>query len=90
MPERYNFVTENIDELEKAIAIAGDLGEFSENVIVNKYLRYDRRLAYFITGQSIEIDSNCGPIELRSLLEGERIAAVFINHPSETGTINCE
>lgn len=98
MPERYNFVTENIDDFKKAIALVGELGEFCNNVMVHEFKRIGISLqdgkavdtstrSYFITGQSIEVDSNAGCIELRTLLQGEGVAAVFINHPSEHGAI---
>lgn len=100
MSERYNFVTENIDDFKKASALVGELGEFCNNVMVHEFKRIGISLedgkavdtstrSYFITGQSVEVDSNAGCYELRSHLEEAKIAAVFINCPTETGTIYC-
>jgi len=101
MPERYNFVTENIDDLRKAQAIANELSAFCNNVHVHEFKRWvgklvnqkyqdDGSVSYFITGQSVEVDSNAGCYELRGCLEEAGIAAVFINCPTEAGGINCK
>lgn len=100
MPERYNFVTENIDDFKKATAVVGQLGDFCINVMVHRFERIGARMvddkcektvsvSYFITGQSIEIDSNAGCFELRNCLQDANVAAVFINDPTQTGAINC-
>lgn len=101
MPERYNFVTENIDDFKVATAIVGQLGDFCGNVMVHRFERIGSRLVggkceetvnfyYFISGQSIEVDSNMGCDELRTCLQEAGVVAVFINGPTETGAVNCE
>lgn len=101
MPERYNFVTENIDDLRKAKAVAMELNEFCINVHVHEFKLFGGKLyhdkyvdngsvSYFITAQSIEEDSNAGCYRLRGCLEEAGISAVFINCPTEAGTINCK
>ncbi|HEY4288257.1 MAG TPA: hypothetical protein VGN00_14230 [Puia sp.] len=87
MPERYNFVTDNLGDRAKAIEAIAELNEFANNVMLHEFERYDRKPGYFITGQSIEVDSNAGCYELIAMCQAHELAAVFINGPSEMGII---
>ena len=90
MPERYNFITENIDDHAKAAELLVDLKEFCDQVRLHEFDRIGGGKGYFIAGQSIEEDSNAAPLDLRLCLEGMAVAAVFINDPTEIGAINCK
>lgn len=96
--ERYNFVTDNIDDLEKVSELVSLLQDICTVVFIQSYKIISVKLVegvlvktyttrYFISGQSLEVDSNCGCIELRNILNDEGVAAVFINGPTETGVI---
>lgn len=51
MPERYNFVTENIDDFKKATALVGELGEFCNNVMVHEFKRIGMSILELLTGK---------------------------------------
>lgn len=85
--ERYNFVTENFDDRKKGIEIVEELNEFAEHVLLHEFTRIGGGQSYFISGQSIEEDSNAGCWELRNCLQSHEIAGVFINHPAQYGAI---
>lgn len=87
MPERYNFVTENFEDRKKGISIVNELQEFANHVLLHEFNRYGGGVGYFISGQSVEVDSNAGCIELTTCLQVAGIAAVFINDPAEYGVI---
>lgn len=87
MPERYNFITENFDDRKKGVEIVDELHEFAEHVLLHEFTRIGGGQSYFISGQSIEEDSNAGCWELRNCLQSHGIAGVFINDPHEYGVI---
>lgn len=54
MPERYNFVTSNIEDVAKALQLMEDAAAFTECRTLNRYvgLRVDLRQLRFTIGQS--------------------------------------
>lgn len=79
MPERFNFITSNIEDLAKAQQLMEDAGEFAQCLTLNHYVGYDLVDRYFISGQAIEVDSNAAPLELRLCFENEDITVAFVN-----------
>ena len=89
MPERYNFVTENIDDFERATRLYEELSSFCENLTF-RFTRWGGQESFFISGQAIEEDSNVAPLELKTVFGEIEIAVVFINDPCEIGSVNCK
>jgi hypothetical protein len=85
--ERYNFATECFDDRDKGIRIVAEMEEFAEHVHLHEFTRIGGQVSYFITGQSIEVDSNAGCWQLRSCMQSHETAAVFINDPFNHGII---
>lgn len=79
MPERFNFVTSNMEDLAKAQDLMNDAEAFAICLTLNKYQGFDGVERYFISGQAIEVDSNAAPLDLRLCFENEGVVVAWLN-----------
>lgn len=79
MPERFNFVTSNMEDLAKAEDLMIDAEAFAVCLTLNKYQGFDGTERYFISGQAIEEDSNAAPLDLRICFETEGVTVAWLN-----------